>query len=134
MGRASGFASTSPLALGPSPQPPPPPYPLTQFIDNFAHIGGLIGGLLIGFVVLLHNDGRGELRCKQLSGAVLAGVTYVLMLGAGLTALYFNVNLIQYCPRCAYMSCVPSPWWSCDLVTTQPVYCAPYANATQLGW
>ena len=36
------------------------------FVDNFAHIGGLVGGLLLGFVVLLHTDARGELRTKSL--------------------------------------------------------------------
>lgn len=107
-----GFSIAINLAIG-----------LLPFIDNFAHIGGFLGGLLMGFVLLLHSDKRGEVRCKQVTGAVLASATYVVLLGAGITGVYFDVNLIQYCPQCSYMSCVPSPWWSCDVTTSTKMYC-----------
>ena len=93
--------------------------------DKPVVLGGTsaLSAIAMGFVLLLHSDKRGEVRCKQVTGAVLASATYVVLLGAGITGMYFDVNLIQYCPQCSYMSCVPSPWWSCDVTTSTKMYC-----------
>lgn len=118
-----GFSIALNLAIG-----------LVPFVDNFAHLGGLFGGLLLGFVVLLHTDARGELRSKQVVGAVLSAITYVLLLGAGLLVLYFRIELLQLCTWCKYMSCVPTPWWTCDVAEGAKLsYCAALANVTEAG-
>jgi hypothetical protein len=98
-------------------------------VDNFAHIGGLLGGMLLGFVLLLHTDRTGALRCKQVAGAVLAAIAYCVVFTAGIMLLWFRVNVLSYCRECAYMSCVPSPWWSCAAdESAVAMYCAAGAG------
>lgn len=115
--------SDSPPLCRNHPLPSPPP----QFVDNFAHLGGLVGGLLLGFALLIHRDGNGQVKCKQVTGAVLALFTFGVLLVGGFMLLYFRINVLAECPNCKYISCVPSPWWSCD-VATDP-YSLPYCAA-----
>lgn len=94
-------------------------------MDNFAHIGGLLGGMLLGFVLLLHTDRTGALRCKQVAGAVMAAIAYCLLFTAGVMLLWFHIDMLKYCHDCQYMSCVPSPWWTCEAdESAVSVYCA----------
>ena len=105
-------------------------------MDNFAHIGGLVGGMLLGFVTLLHTDRQGQLRCRQIVGACLAAVAYCVLLAGGIVLLWLRMNLLGYCPQCEYMSCVPAPWWSCDIANAAELtYCAAdvIGNATDPG-
>ncbi len=110
---------------------------LAQFVDNFAHLGGLITGFLLGFVLLIHTDATGKTRPRQHCFAFLAMsalIVYVLgmiiLLVLKVSALRvvcflqvrvqpcspfcLQINANSFCPNCHYISCVPSPWWSCD--------------------
>lgn len=97
---------------------------LLPFVDNFAHIGGLVGGMLLGFVTLLHTDRSGQLRCRQIVGACLAAIAYCVLLVGGIVLLWMRFDMVSSCPGCEYMSCVPAPWWSCDVANAaQLMYC-----------
>lgn len=110
-------------------------------VDNFAHIGGLVSGFLLGFVVFVrpHLDwltqqqrsGGGGQGQQQAPPPVAAArkrkhrtYQYVLWLAAaallvaGLTAatvlLFRGYDANQHCPWCHYLSCVPTRRWRCD--------------------
>jgi hypothetical protein len=45
------------------------------------------------------------------------------------SVLFAAVNARAWCPGCAYISCFPNPWWSCD-VTPQQCYTDQATGAT----
>jgi membrane associated rhomboid family serine protease len=101
---------------------------LMPFLDNFAHIGGLITGFFCGFGVLVSNrySYYGELKRRKTYQVVLQICSVIitpLFVVAGLFLLYYGVggglSASQWCPACKYLSCVPfppgdNPWWTCD--------------------
>jgi membrane associated rhomboid family serine protease len=98
-----GFSIAINLAIG-----------LVPLVDNFAHLSGLVGGLCAGFALLIHVDEKGHVRANQVALAAAALIAYILLLSAGVALLYFNILGQSFCPACRYISCVPTPWWSCD--------------------
>jgi membrane associated rhomboid family serine protease len=101
---------------------------LMPFLDNFAHIGGLLTGFFCGFGVLVSNrySYYGELKRRKTYQVVLQICSVIitpLFVVAGLFLLYYGVGgglpASQWCPACKYLSCVPfppgdNPWWTCD--------------------
>lgn len=95
---------------------------LLPFVDNFAHLFGLIGGMCLGFALLIHVDDAGRVRARQICTAAVALLAYLFLLCGGVALLYFRVKGEDFCPSCKFISCVPSPWWSCD--SAVPDLCA----------
>jgi hypothetical protein len=99
----------------------------TPYVDNFAHLGGLLYGFLIGFMIMerlpLSFFGKGKGCCHQFRilschffAAVLA--TFLLLLSS--IWLSQSDGVTSPCPKCRYISCAPFPfwtedkWWYCD--------------------
>eukprot|EP00510_Aplanochytrium_minuta_P007721 CAMPEP_0184042526 /NCGR_PEP_ID=MMETSP0955-20130417/66393_1 /TAXON_ID=627963 /ORGANISM="Aplanochytrium sp, Strain PBS07" /LENGTH=464 /DNA_ID=CAMNT_0026333295 /DNA_START=198 /DNA_END=1592 /DNA_ORIENTATION=+ len=99
---------------------------LMPYLDNWAHFGGFICGLIVGLVVLVKSYGEmGEFRHKhtyQIVLSFLAAIGLPVFLGI-MTFLLFvgSVDFVETCNFCSYISCVPMPpgasgedlWWDC---------------------
>ncbi|CAO3609421.1 unnamed protein product [Cunninghamella blakesleeana] len=76
-------------------------------VDNFSHIGGLIGGLCIGLSAVPCTYYSTRYKCciwfLRLIGLILyIGLTIVL-----LKLFYQGEGPDKYCPFCQYLSCIP---------------------------
>jgi SNF family Na+-dependent transporter len=83
---------------------------LLPWIDNFAHLGGFIGGFICSSIVLPNNCSlRNSLKVR-----VLGVVMLLLVYGLGFALFYARVNIPQQCGWCKYLSCIPITNW-CDI-------------------
>ncbi|KAI8363214.1 rhomboid family-domain-containing protein [Mortierella sp. GBAus27b] len=90
---------------------------LLPFLDNFAHIGGFIAGILSGlvFMPVVYFSKRDKFIKRGL--AVVALPALVLFIVLGLTTFYKGVN---NCSWCKYLSCLPVNGWCDAFNTPQP--------------
>jgi membrane associated rhomboid family serine protease len=108
---------------------------LMPFLDNFAHVFGCLSGLLLGLGLIIHPDARkGGRRFRQLVLGILALAAWVFLLTVGIVWLVYNINANALCPYCRYLSCVPTPWWSCTPLPAILSTCFPAAavNASRV--
>lgn len=99
----------------------------TPYVDNFAHMGGLVYGFLIGLTILtrlpLSFFGKASgfchkmrIICLRVFGAATA--SFLIILSSLL--LDRSDGITSPCSNCRYMSCIPFPigrekkWWYCD--------------------
>lgn len=83
-------------------------------VDNFAHIGGLIMGALLGLVLMpTINFSKWEKTWKWVGriGALVAA----LLLLIGLLISFYQNNADQACSWCKYLSCIPTSWNRCEI-------------------
>ncbi|AES62549.2 putative peptidase S54, rhomboid [Medicago truncatula] len=88
-------------------------------VDNLAHIGGLVVGFLLGFILLPRPQYDGVLRKSKYNAYqfVLGIVSLVLLtagLSFGLVMLFRGENGYDHCHWCHYLTCVPSSRWECN--------------------
>ncbi|KAJ4849650.1 hypothetical protein Tsubulata_009648 [Turnera subulata] len=130
------FVATCNLILG-----------LLPYVDNYANIGGLLSGFLLGFGLLFTPqprqvaqkksalygyDAKTSFNLKQtlqtsvkwkqmLDRPVLRSVSLVLfavLFAALLLPVLLGINMSKYCSWCRYVDCLPSKMWSCNDMTT----------------
>jgi len=85
---------------------------LLPYIDNFAHIGGLITGIFASLVIvprqyLLSHNYEYIARRRTIRRAIIGGVLLVAYFGGGLYLLYNHVDVEAACRWCEYLSCLP---------------------------
>ncbi|KAG0259761.1 hypothetical protein BGZ95_004591 [Linnemannia exigua] len=83
---------------------------LLPFLDNFAHIGGFIAGILTGLVFMPVVYFSKRDKYIKLGLRVIALPLIVMLIVLGLTNFYKGVN---NCSWCKYLSCLPINGW-CD--------------------
>lgn len=114
------FVVTANLAIG-----------IFPFVDNFAHIGGLIVGFLSGFVLLIKpqygyikpaslppgNSIQSSIKAKYRAYQCLLWVIALILLIAGIAGVavlvFQGVDGNNKCSWCHYLSCVPTSKWDC---------------------
>lgn len=94
---------------------------LSPFLDNFAHVGGFLLGFLAGVAILPKPKPGGDdgLSMHQKGLQVMSGVAVLALLIASLLVLYTGSDVLARCSWCSYISCVDTPWWSCEAIEQQ---------------
>ncbi|KAF9365536.1 hypothetical protein BGX34_009574 [Mortierella sp. NVP85] len=89
---------------------------LLPFLDNFAHIGGFVAGILSGlvFMPVVYFSKRDKFIKMGLRFIALPLIILIIVLG--LTNFYKGAN---NCSWCKYLSCLPINGW-CDAFDTPP--------------
>lgn len=84
-------------------------------IDNFAHIGGFVMGLLFG-VILSSSPQSSSQRSIIIAwiARVIALVLAIVLFVVFLRIFYTTSDLSTLCPNCRYLSCLPIKDW-CDI-------------------
>lgn len=98
-------------------------FTLIPMVNAFAHIGGFLFGMCLGFVVFVRGryfqDDDGDLVKKNYKtyqfcfafialGFMLASVFTLVAL------LLTGENAYDWCPSCEYLECFETPFWDCD--------------------
>jgi len=86
---------------------------LLPYIDNFAHVGGLLAGFLFG-LALIPSQGRSTNSFVNGVFACFGFMTAAIGIGAGFYIFYTRVDIHNWCTWCKYIDCLPVMGW-CDV-------------------
>lgn len=90
---------------------------LLPIIDNFAHIGGLLSGLLVSSILLTNTrrdqEGRRLTPCYSRVLTILSAILLASWIAASLYYIY-NYDGQNFCSYCQNLNCVETPWWTCS--------------------
>lgn len=85
---------------------------LLPYIDNFAHVGGLLAGLLFGLALIPPSPRKNV--CFNSFLAVVGGSTGFIALFVGFVLFYTQFDVHDWCAWCRYIDCLPVFGW-CDI-------------------
>ncbi len=89
------------------------------FLDNFAHIGGLIGGSLAG-VIFLPYIVFGQWHSRRRRLLLFLAVPSLILVLSMLLLLLYNVQGVDFCPYCNYINCIPYTPYLCNSTWYNP--------------
>jgi len=91
---------------------------LMPIVDNFAHVGGLIAGFLVGNIVLTNSyrdaDGRRLVPFYSKLLTLFSIIALFVWIVASLTLIYDEKDGQVWCSYCANINCVETDWWTCE--------------------
>ncbi|CAN1329270.1 RHOMBOID-like protein 1, partial [Linum perenne] len=116
-------------------------------VDNYAHIGGFVSGFLLGFVFLIRPQFgwvsqktcppgyiappvKSKYKAYQYFLLALALILLMSGFAIALVDLYREVDVTKNCSWCEYLTCIPTPLWSCN---APKVYCESSQFGLQLN-
>ncbi|KAI8148568.1 rhomboid family-domain-containing protein [Fennellomyces sp. T-0311] len=84
-------------------------------LDNFAHLGGFVVGIVMGAMIAPMRPGMGK-KGKMITWVIraVAFVILIILFAATITSFYKAADPSQICPGCKYLSCLPVNGW-CDI-------------------
>ncbi|KAI8336250.1 rhomboid family-domain-containing protein [Chlamydoabsidia padenii] len=83
-------------------------------LDNFAHLGGFIVGLVMGLLIAPTRPMASKnLQMLTWLGRILALAILIVMFVVGIKQFYESADPSLICPNCKYLSCLPVNGW-CD--------------------
>ncbi|ORX46570.1 rhomboid-domain-containing protein [Hesseltinella vesiculosa] len=83
-------------------------------LDNFAHIGGFVTGLVMGMLIApMRPNPTRNVKIITWACRIIALVILVVMFAVGISQFYASPDPSQICPNCKYLSCLPVNGW-CD--------------------
>ncbi|KAL1921993.1 uncharacterized protein VTP21DRAFT_10635 [Calcarisporiella thermophila] len=92
---------------------------LLPFLDNFAHIGGFLCGILSGSILMpLERKTKSLRRITWWIIRLVALALLIAFYGALLANFYNQNDPSAACPWCKYLSCLPIQGW-CDVFNNQ---------------
>nr|GMD73465.1 RHOMBOID-like protein 1 [Ipomoea batatas] len=100
-------------------------------VDNFAHLGGFVAGYLLGFILLIRpqfgyvsqknappgyflNSKKHKYKLYQYILLITSLILLIVGCTVALVLLLEGVDGNEHCSWCHYLSCFPTPLWSCD--------------------
>nr|GEU74269.1 rhomboid-like protein 1 [Tanacetum cinerariifolium] len=100
-------------------------------VDNYAHIGGFFTGFFLGFVILIRPQfkwinqkhvppgyvaptTRSKYKCYQCILLIISLIALLVGFLVSLILLYHGVDGNDYCSWCHYLTCIPTPLWTCS--------------------
>jgi len=99
---------------------------LLPFADNWCNIGGFVVGALMCTAILL-TRWHAQTRRREviiLVAQVAAGLACLCFFATFTVGLVMNLGWGASCDWCHYLTCIPTAWWECDNVVTDPDACA----------
>nr|GMD73368.1 RHOMBOID-like protein 1 [Ipomoea batatas]GME20306.1 RHOMBOID-like protein 1 [Ipomoea batatas] len=105
-------------------------------VDNFAHLGGFVAGYLLGFILLIRpqfgyvsqknappgyflNSKKHKYKLYQYILLITSLILLIVGCTVALVLLLEGVDGNEHCSWCHYLSCFPTPLWSCDAHCSQ---------------
>eukprot|EP00937_MAST-01D_sp_MAST-1D-sp2_P004963 g4963.t1 len=104
-------------------------------LNNFAHVGGFITGVLLGLVLLIEKstDRRGVTRAPRAHQTIIQFVAAALLLvgtACGFFILY-NKTGGAWCAWCNRINCIPELGFDCAVIGADPItFCAGAGGTT----
>jgi len=111
---------------------------LMPLIDNFAHAGGFIAGILLGLALLPEDISADKehtqvswLRqaCRQCTAAN-AGIVFGAFNALLLFVLFMAIDPSGWCSFCEHINCVPTPFWECNSASLAQCSGSVFSNGT----
>lgn len=105
---------------------------LVPFVDNFAHVGGFVAGLLCGLALLadtaesracmseVWRERKSSCCCcctvgmRQVVVGVVAAVLLVCYVIILYVSLFENHDIKAWCSWCEKVNCLETDWWDCQ--------------------
>ncbi|XXQ33582.1 rhomboid protease [Plasmodiophora brassicae] len=96
---------------------------LLPLVDNFAHVGGFVCGLLVGSCVLVDPHHARRSRSMpwysaplRIVSATLAVLWFIMLIWV----FAWDVDPNRICGWCRALGCLPTPYWSCCVPHVDP--------------
>ncbi|KAI7885872.1 rhomboid-domain-containing protein [Lichtheimia hyalospora FSU 10163] len=84
-------------------------------LDNFAHLGGFVVGIVMGAMIAPMREGLAK-KGKLITWGIrtIAFIILIILFAVSITSFYSSSDPSQICPGCKYLSCLPVNNW-CDI-------------------
>ena len=118
---------------------------LLPFVNLFAHLSGLVCGLLMGLALAVRKRYRtggftGLVRVRRTAlqriCCVLGLLLAAFLIFGQLLILYYGIDVKAYCSWCDRLQCFNTPWWTCQsgINTSTCLHISMFISAEFANW